>query len=153
VHLLRIFCETLRLRELFKIQSADLCASGAGGASRPSEARTDSERVTKGQSVQGRQRPRTGVTYVDLDGEEWEQPADLVLVCAYSLFNVCGCCCCRGIGKTLRSGRRDDGVVGRNYAYQTGSGSTAFFEDRQNSTRFAAAGSARGPAADDYNSG
>ena len=30
----------------------------------------------------------TGVTYVDASGEEWEQPADLVLLCAFQLFNV-----------------------------------------------------------------
>jgi gluconate 2-dehydrogenase alpha chain len=41
-------------------------------------------------------------------------------------------------------------VVGRNYAYQTGSGSTAFFEDAKFNP-FAAAGSL-GVATDDYNS-
>ena len=30
----------------------------------------------------------TGVTFVDTRGEEWEQPADLVILSAYSLFNV-----------------------------------------------------------------
>src|SRR6266478_2136935 len=30
----------------------------------------------------------TGVTFVDSSGEEWEQPADLVILSAYSLFNV-----------------------------------------------------------------
>jgi gluconate 2-dehydrogenase alpha chain len=30
----------------------------------------------------------TAVTYVDTSGEEWEQPAKIVLVCAYALFNV-----------------------------------------------------------------
>ena len=30
----------------------------------------------------------TGVTYVDSSGEEYEQPADLVLLCAFSLFNA-----------------------------------------------------------------
>ena len=30
----------------------------------------------------------TGVTYVDTSGNEWEQPADLVLLCAFQLFNV-----------------------------------------------------------------
>ncbi len=30
----------------------------------------------------------TGVTYVDSAGNEWEQPADLVLLCAFQLFNV-----------------------------------------------------------------
>ena len=30
----------------------------------------------------------TGVTFVDTSGEEWEQPADLVILSAYSMFNV-----------------------------------------------------------------
>src|SRR6195952_4192656 len=30
----------------------------------------------------------TGVSYVDSSGEEWEQPANIVLVCAFALFNV-----------------------------------------------------------------
>ncbi|HEX2941914.1 MAG TPA: GMC family oxidoreductase, partial [Rhodopila sp.] len=29
----------------------------------------------------------TGVTYVDTEGREWEQPADLVFLCAFQLFN------------------------------------------------------------------
>ena len=45
---------------------------------------------------------------------------------------------------------RNEGVVGRNYAYQTGSGSTAIF-DKANFNPFAAAGSL-GVAADDFNS-
>jgi gluconate 2-dehydrogenase alpha chain len=30
----------------------------------------------------------TGITYVDTSGNEWEQPADLVLLSAFQLFNV-----------------------------------------------------------------
>ena len=30
----------------------------------------------------------TGVTFVDASGEEWEQPAELVILAAYSIFNV-----------------------------------------------------------------
>src|SRR6202166_2062788 len=50
------------------------------------EARTGSEVTRVNLSKAGKTAP--GVTYVDLNGEEWEQPADIVLVCAYSLFNV-----------------------------------------------------------------
>jgi gluconate 2-dehydrogenase alpha chain len=89
------------------------------------EARTDSEVTKVNLSNDGK--TATSVTYVDLNGEEWEQPADLVLVCAYSLFNV-RLLLLSGIGKPYDQAR-DEGVVGRNYAYQTGSGSTAFFED------------------------
>ena len=54
-----------------------------------------------------------------------------------------------GIGKPYDPAT-GEGVVGRNYAYQTGSGSTAFFEDAKFNP-FAAAGSL-GAALDDYNS-
>ncbi len=54
-----------------------------------------------------------------------------------------------GIGKPYDPAT-DEGVVGRNYAYQTGSGSTAIFEDAKFNS-FAAAGSL-GVALDDYNS-
>ena len=30
----------------------------------------------------------TGVTFVDTSGKEWEQPADLVILSAFSVFNV-----------------------------------------------------------------
>ena len=30
----------------------------------------------------------TGVTFVDTGGVEWEQPADLVILSAYTMFNV-----------------------------------------------------------------
>jgi gluconate 2-dehydrogenase alpha chain len=110
------------------------------------EARTDCEVMKVNLSADGK--TATGVTYVDLDGQEWEQPADLVLVCAFGLFNV-RLLLLSGIGKPYDPAK-DEGVVGRNYAYQTGSGSTAFFEDAKFNP-FAAAGSL-GAAVDDYNS-
>ena len=97
-------------------------------------------------SVDGKTRPASPMS--TLSGEEWEQPADIVLVCAYSLFNV-RLLLLSGIGKPYDQAN-DEGVVGRNYAYQTGSGSTAFFEDAKFNP-FAAAGSL-GVALDDYNS-
>ncbi len=91
----------------------------------------------------------TGVTYVDAQGQEWEQPADLVLLCAFSFFNV-RLLLLSGIGKPYDHAT-GEGVVGRNYAYQTGSGSTGFFDDSYHFNPFAAAGSL-GVALDDYNS-
>jgi gluconate 2-dehydrogenase alpha chain len=110
------------------------------------EARTECEVMKV--NLTGDRKMATGVTYVDANGEEWEQPADLVLVCAFSLFNV-RLLLLSGIGKPYDADK-DEGVVGRNYAYQTGSGSTAFFEDAKFNP-FAAAGSL-GTALDDYNS-
>jgi gluconate 2-dehydrogenase alpha chain len=71
-----------------------------------------------------------------------------VLICACGLFNV-RLMLLSGIGKPYDP-NTNEGVVGRNYAYQTGSGSTGFFEDVKFNS-FAAAGSL-GVAADDYNS-
>ena len=83
------------------------------------EARTDM-RGDQGQSRRRTARRATGVTYVDVNGEECEQPADLVLVCAYALHNV-RLLLLSGIGKPYDPAT-GEGVVGRNYAYQTGSG-------------------------------
>jgi gluconate 2-dehydrogenase alpha chain len=69
----------------------------------------------------------TGVAYVNvLTGEELEQPADLVLLCAYGLSNV-HLMLLSGIGRPYDplTGR---GVVGSHYAYQGGAGMQLFFE-------------------------
>jgi gluconate 2-dehydrogenase alpha chain len=70
----------------------------------------------------------TGVTYMDTSGEEWEQPADIVLVCAFSLFNV-RLMLLSGIG-TPYDPVTGKGVVGRNYAYQTTSGVSMILKDK-----------------------
>lgn len=110
------------------------------------EARTECEVTKVVLSADGKR--ATGVTYVDRQGQEWEQPADLVLLCAYALFNV-RLMLISGIGQPYDRDK-NEGVVGRNYAYQTGSGSTAFFEDVKFNP-FAASG-AFGVVADDFNS-
>ena len=71
----------------------------------------------------------TGVVYVDEHGEEVEQPADLVLLCAYQFHNV-RLMLLSGIGVPYDP-RAGSGVVGRNYAYQTGSGVQMFFDDKK----------------------
>jgi len=70
----------------------------------------------------------TGVTYVNAAGEEFFQPADLVLLCAYSLHNV-RLLLLSGIGEPYdpQSGA---GVVGKNYAYQTMASVNVFFDDK-----------------------
>ena len=47
----------------------------------------------------------TGVTFVDTSGEEWEQPADLVILSAYTIFNV-QLLLHSSIGAALRSRRQ-----------------------------------------------
>jgi gluconate 2-dehydrogenase alpha chain len=50
------------------------------------EARTECE-VLKINLDRSRKRA-TGVTYIDSSGAEWEQPAELVLICAFAFNNV-----------------------------------------------------------------
>jgi len=89
----------------------------------------------------------TGVTYVDTSGEEWEQPADIVLVCAFALFNV-RMLLLSGIGKPYDA-QSGQGVVGRNYAYQTTSSVGVILKDKILNP-FIATG-AHGMMIDDYN--
>src|SRR3984957_7530424 len=71
----------------------------------------------------------TGVTYTNvLNGEEFEQPAGIVLLCAYILNNV-HLMLLSGIG-TPYDPVGQTGVVGKNYCYQTGAGATLFFEGK-----------------------
>jgi len=71
----------------------------------------------------------TGVTYTNtLNGEEFEQPAGLVVLCAYAINNV-HLMLLSGIGKPYDPVAQT-GVVGKNYCYQTGAATTLFFEDK-----------------------
>lgn len=74
-------------------------------------------------------RMATGVTYATDDGEEVFQPADLVLLCAYSLHNV-HLMLLSGIGQVYDP-RTREGTIGRNYSYQMTGGTTAFFSDAE----------------------
>jgi gluconate 2-dehydrogenase alpha chain len=70
----------------------------------------------------------TGVTYVNSDGEQFFQPADLVIMSAYVLHNV-RLLLLSGIGAPYDP-QTGEGVVGKNYAYQTMSSVNVFFEDK-----------------------
>jgi gluconate 2-dehydrogenase alpha chain len=87
------------------------------------------------------------VTYVDAEGRELEQPADLVLLASY-VFNNVRLLLLSGIGEPYdpAAGR---GIVGRNYAYQTTSDVQVFFEDKE-LNRFMGAG-ALATVIDDFN--
>ena len=89
----------------------------------------------------------TGVTYIDSSGEVWEQPAAMVLVCSFS-FNCVRMLLLSGIGKPYDPAT-GTGTVGRNYAYQTTSGVSLFFDDKIFNP-FVGAGSL-GMVIDDYN--
>ena len=89
----------------------------------------------------------TAVTYVDTQGREWEQPAEMVFLCAFQMFNV-QLLLLSGIGQPydLNTGQ---GVIGRNYSYQVTSSVQAFF-DNKIFNPFIASG-AIGMCIDDYN--
>ena len=90
------------------------------------------------------------VTYIDASGREFEQPGGLVILAAYALGNV-HLMLWSGIGRPYDP-VTGEGVVGRNYAYQIGSGATVFFDERTWMNPFMAAG-ALGMVIDDFNTG
>src|SRR5690349_6281718 len=111
------------------------------------EARTECE-VTRINLDSTRKRA-TGVTYVDTSGTEWEQPADLVILCAFQLFNV-QLLLLSGIGQPYDP-NTGEGHIGRNFTHQTMSGVIGFFDkDKYNFNPFIASGSI-GMCIDEFN--
>jgi gluconate 2-dehydrogenase alpha chain len=88
----------------------------------------------------------TGVTYIDAQGREFEQPAELVVLCAYSLHNV-HLMLVSKIGKPYDPAT-NTGAVGKNYAYQMSAYVDVFFDEIVNP--FMGAG-ALGQVVDDFN--
>jgi gluconate 2-dehydrogenase alpha chain len=109
------------------------------------ELRTDSE-VLKVNLAPGGKEAKS-VTYVDLHGQEFEQPASLVVLCAFAQHNV-RLLLLSGIGKPYDP-LTGQGVIGKNYAYQIVSGVDAFFDDKIFNP-FVGAG-ALGVAIDEFN--
>ncbi len=71
----------------------------------------------------------TGVRYIDLvTGEEYEQPADVVALCAFTMTNT-KLLLTAGIGAPYNPATRE-GVVGKNFCYQTSSAINLFVKDR-----------------------
>jgi gluconate 2-dehydrogenase alpha chain len=89
----------------------------------------------------------TGVTYVDGAGREFEQPAEIVFITAFPLNNV-RTLLLSGIGKPYDP-RTGEGVVGRNYSYQTTGGPTVFMDESININPFMSSG-APGTMIDDF---
>ncbi len=111
------------------------------------EARTQSE-VTRINLDSTRKRA-TGITFVDTSGEEWEQTADLVLLCGFQLFNV-QLLLLSGVG-TPYDPQTGEGQIGRNFTHQTMSGAIGFFDkDKFNFNPFVASG-AIGMCIDEFN--
>ncbi|TCS36276.1 gluconate 2-dehydrogenase alpha chain [Paucimonas lemoignei] len=80
----------------------------------------------------------TGVTYIDGAGREFEQPAKLVIIGTYALNNV-RMMLLSGIGKPYDP-QTGQGVVGRNYAYQTQSAVQVFYDQKININPFMRSG-------------
>ncbi len=88
------------------------------------------------------------VTYTDLrNGEEYEQPAGIVVLASYVFGNVQHLLLA-GIGEPYDHAT-GNGVVGRNYAYQFEAGAQAFFEDEHMNSYMGSA--ANGMCIDDFN--
>jgi gluconate 2-dehydrogenase alpha chain len=110
-------------------------------------ARTNSEVVKINTDSSGKR--ATGVTFVDTSGEQWEQPAELVILAAYSLFNV-QLLLHSGIGRPYDPVSQK-GVIGRNYTHQTVSTAVGFFDHKKfNFNPFIASGSI-GMCVDEFN--
>jgi gluconate 2-dehydrogenase alpha chain len=91
----------------------------------------------------------TGVTYVDAAGAEIEQPARLVILGAFALNNTRMLLLSKiGAPYDPATGK---GVVGRNYAYQTMSGVTVFYDESVNINPFMRSG-ANGTVISDWSS-
>jgi gluconate 2-dehydrogenase alpha chain len=88
------------------------------------------------------------VTYTDMrNGEEYEQPAGIVILSSFVFSNVQHLLLA-GISEPYDhdSGK---GVVGKNYAYQYEAGANAFFEDKELNPYWGSAG--MGVVIDDFN--
>jgi gluconate 2-dehydrogenase alpha chain len=92
----------------------------------------------------------TGVTYIDAQGQQVEQPADLVIVAAFQMHNV-RLMLLSGIGTPYDPATRK-GVIGKNYAYQMMSNVNVFFDKDVAINPFIGAGSGGNVIIDEFNS-
>jgi gluconate 2-dehydrogenase alpha chain len=89
----------------------------------------------------------TGVTYIDAQGREVEQPASLVVLAAFHLHNV-RLMLSSGIGQPYNPDT-GEGTVGRNFCYQLLSSVNMFFDEKTYINQFIGAGGV-GQAIDDF---
>jgi gluconate 2-dehydrogenase alpha chain len=99
-------------------------------------------------NLTGDKKKATGVTYLDAQGRETEQPADLVLLCAFSLFNV-HLMLLSGIGVPYDP-VSNTGTIGRNYSYQNLNRVSLFFDETVQANQFMGIGGG-GTTIDDLN--
>jgi gluconate 2-dehydrogenase alpha chain len=92
----------------------------------------------------------TGVLYIDGEGQEVEQPADLVILSAFQMHNV-RLLLLSGIGEPYDPST-GKGVVGKNYAYQMCSETAVYFGEDVEINPFIGAGAAGQRVIDEFNS-
>ena len=92
----------------------------------------------------------TGVLYIDQDGQELEQPAELVVLSAFQMHNV-RLLLLSGIG-TPYDPSTGEGLIGKNYAYQMVGATAAFFGEDVQINPFIGAGAAGLRVIDEFNS-
>ena len=88
-----------------------------------------------------------GVNYLDAHGREIEQPAELVILTSY-VFNNTRLMLLSGIGRPFDP-VKNEGVIGKNYAYVTRGKVNLFFEDREFNQFMGGGG--LGTAVDEFN--
>jgi gluconate 2-dehydrogenase alpha chain len=91
-----------------------------------------------------------GVTYINADGKEVFQPADLVILSSFQLNNV-RLMLMSGIG-TPYDPRTGTGVIGKNFAYQMMSATSVFYDKDVPINPFIGAGSGGSVIIDEFNS-
>ena len=110
------------------------------------ELRVNSQVLRVNLAADGKQ--ATGVTYVDADGNEVEQPADMVVLAAFHLHNI-RLMLSSKIGKPYDVDK-NEGVIGRNLCYQVLSSVNMFWKKDVYINQFMGAGGA-GQAIEEFN--
>lgn len=91
----------------------------------------------------------TGVRYIDAHGKQVDQPAAMVVLASFQLNNV-RMLLLSGIGEPYDPAT-GKGTVGKNYAYQMVSSTTAYFDEDVHMNPFIGAGAAGQQAIDEFN--
>jgi gluconate 2-dehydrogenase alpha chain len=144
VQLLRLL-QRLRLLQLLEgVAQRQRAARAAPGAElRAAHAGARAARESRARSTNCH-----GCHYLDAQGREVEQPADIVVIAAFQFHNV-RLMLLSGIGKPYDPAT-GLGTVGRNFAYQNMATIKAFFDKDVHANPFIGAGGA-GVAIDDFN--
>ena len=134
---------------LLRVQSADMSGAFSDYRKAVVDEQLSRTQVERAKLLYDKDARRvTGVVYTDMKtGEEYEQPAGLVVLSSYVFGNVQQMLLA-GIGEPYDP-TTGKGVVGKNYCYQFEAGGEAFFEGREFNPFMGAPG--MGTVIDDFN--